>query len=141
MKQWLLFFILLFTAACTAPCRMANQAEDILVEEFGPRAQFEAYQKFKDLAAALDASQADIDMYQARLDSLEEVPRAERDRLDKQEIQQVRAELIGVRAKYNRMAAEYNAAMAKINYRYANVGMLPEGADEALPREYRIYER
>jgi hypothetical protein len=119
---------------------MAAQVDDLVVNEFGPKAQFERYQKFKDLAAALDASQADIDMYSARLEALEVIPRSKQDRLDKQEIQQVRAELIGVRSKYNRMAAEYNAAMAKINYRYANVGMLPEGA-EPLPREYRVYER
>lgn len=140
MRNLFYFLILLSTAACTAPCRMAGQAQDIVVEEFGPRAQFERYQKFKDLAAALDASQADIDMYSARLSALEVIPRQEQDRIDKQEIQQVRAELIGVRSKYNRMASQYNAAMAKINYRYANIGMLPEGA-EPLPREYRIYER
>lgn len=108
------------------------------VDEAG--AQFERYQKFKDLAAAIDAQSADIELYSARLESLEVIPRSEQDRLDKQEIQQVRAELIGVRAKFNKMAAQYNAAMAKINYRYANVGQMPAGADP-LPREFRLYER
>lgn len=109
-----------------------------VVDEAG--AQFERYQKFKDLAAALDAQSADIDIYNARLARLEEIPRAERHREERQEIAQVSAELTGVRGKYNSMAAEYNAAMAKINYRYANIGDMPKGADP-LPREFRLYER
>lgn len=108
------------------------------IEEAG--SQFDRYQQFKDLAAAIDALGADVDLYQARLAAIEEVPRSEQDRFDKQEGAQVRAELIGVRTKYNSMAAQYNAAMAKINYRYANIGMMPEGADP-LPREFRTYER
>lgn len=109
-----------------------------VVEEAG--AQFERYQKFKDLAAALDAQRADIDIYIARLAEINIIPRADQDRHDKQEAAQVRAELTGVRAKYNKMAAQYNAAMAKINFRYANVGNMPAGADP-LPREFRLYER
>lgn len=109
-----------------------------VVDEAG--AQFERYQKFKDLAAALDAQRADIDIYNGRLARLKEIPREERFREERQEIAQVSAELTGVRGKYNSMAAEYNAAMAKINFRYANIGNMPAGADP-LPREFRLYER
>jgi hypothetical protein len=108
------------------------------LEEAG--SQFDRYQQFKDLAAAIDALGANIDLQQARLAAIETTPRSQQDRFDKQEGAQVRAELIGVRSKYNAMAAQYNAAMAKINYRYANIGMMPEGA-EPLPREFRTYER
>lgn len=117
---------------------LGSSAASRAIEEVG--AQFDRYQQFKDLAAAIDALGANIDMQEARLAAINEVPRGEQDRFDKQEGAQVRAELIGVRSKYNSMAAEYNAAMAKINYRYANIGMMPAGA-EPLPREFRTYER
>ena len=130
----ILFVIFLMTTLFS----VGTSVTDTVVEEAG--AQFERYQKFKDLAAAIDAQRADIEMYQSRLAALEEVPRSERYRTEREEIAQVRAELIGVRAKYNKMAAEYNAAMAKINYRYANIGQMPAGADP-LPREFRLYER
>ena len=40
---------------------------------------------------------------------------------------------------HNQLCAEYNSAMSKFNYRFTNIGDLPEGATEPLPREYKPY--
>jgi len=45
----------------------------------------------------------------------------------------------GIKASYNQLAAEYNAGMVKINWRYTNVGDLPPGSTEPLPREFKPY--
>lgn len=42
-------------------------------------------------------------------------------------------------ASYNSLAVEYNAAMAKINFSFTNIGELPKGASQPLPREYKPY--
>ena len=121
-----------------------QEAAEVSREEFGPRALLQRYEWFKDASAQLDKKQADIGVYESRLDALEAaydgVGRAEWDRVDKQQSNLWRAELAGVIASYNGLAAEYNAEMSKFNWRFANVGDLPRGATQALPREYRPYE-
>lgn len=121
-----------------------QEAAEVSREEFGPRAVLQKYEWFKDASAQLDKKQADIGVYESRLDALEAaydgVGRAEWDRVDKQQSNLWRAELAGVIASYNGLAAEYNAEMSKFNWRFANVGDLPRGATQALPREYRPYE-
>jgi hypothetical protein len=52
----------------------------------------------------------------------------------------VQAEISGMKASFNDLAAEYNAAMVKINFAFINVGQLPQGATEALPREFKPYQ-
>ena len=120
-----------------------QEAAEVSREEFGPRALLQKYEWFKDASAQLDKKQADIRVYEARLDALEQayvgVQRADWDRVDKQQSNQWRAELAGVIASYNGLTAEYNAEMSKFNWRFANVGELPRGAAQALPREYRPY--
>jgi hypothetical protein len=49
------------------------------------------------------------------------------------------SEVAGVKASYNLLAADYNSAMSKFNYAFCNVGKLPQGAVEPLPREYKPY--
>lgn len=121
-----------------------QEAAEVSREEFGPRALLQKYEWFKDASAQLDKKQADIGVYESRLDALEAaydgVGRADWDRVDKQQSNLWRAELAGVIASYNGLAAEYNAEMSKFNWRFANVGDLPRGATQALPREYRPYE-
>ena len=121
-----------------------QEAAQVTREEFGPRAMLNKYQWFKDASAQLDKKQANIRVYEARLDGLEAaydgVERADWDRVDKQQSNLWRAELAGVIANYNGLAAEYNAEMSKFNWRFANVGGLPGGATQAVPREYRPYK-
>jgi len=121
-----------------------REAAQVTREEFGPRAMLQKYEWFKDASAQLDKKQADIRVYEARLDALEQaydgVERVEWDRVDKQQSNLWRAELTGVIASYNGLAAEYNAEMSKFNWRFANAGELPRGATQTLPREYRPYK-
>ena len=49
-------------------------------------------------------------------------------------------EVSGITAGLNALASEYNAQMAKWNWRFTNVGQLPKGATEALPREFKPYQ-
>ena len=49
------------------------------------------------------------------------------------------SEVAGVKASYNSLAAEYNSQMAKFNWRFANVGELPQDAEKPLLREFKPY--
>lgn len=121
-----------------------QEAAEVTREEFGPRALLQKYEWSKDASAQLDKKRVDIRVYEARLEALEAsydgVERADWDRVDKQQGNLWQAELAGVISSYNGLAAEYNAEMSKFNWRFANVGELPRGATQALPREYRPYE-
>ena len=121
-----------------------QEAAQVTREEFGPRALLQKYEWFKDASAQLDKKRVDIRVYEARLEALEAAydgaQRRDWDRVDKQQGNLWQAELAGVISSYNGLAAEYNAEMSKFNWRFANVGELPRGATQALPREYRPYE-
>ena len=120
-----------------------NEAAVVAREEFGPRAQLEKYEWFKDVGAQLDKKQADIGVYQSRVTIMkfdyEGKSRSDWDRVDKQQYSQWQAEVAGVTASYNALAADYNSQMAKFNWRFANSGTLPQGAGEPLPREFKPY--
>lgn len=113
-------------------------------EQFGVDASFAKYERFKDVAARLDAKKASIAVAESRLTQLEKqyegVPRREWPRADLEQSNLWRAEVAGMKASFNDLAATYNADMAKFNYSFANVGELPKGADQPLPREFKPYE-
>jgi hypothetical protein len=121
-----------------------GEAVTVAREEFGPRAMLQKYEWFKNASAQLDKLNADIRVYDGRQQALVaaygETPRTAWPRDDRQEWSLISAEVAGVKASYNGLAAEYNSEMAKFNHAFANVGTLPQGADRALPREYRTYE-
>ena len=121
-----------------------QEAAEVTREEFGPRAVLQKYEWFKDASAQLDKKRVDIRVYEARLEALQAaydgVERNDWDRVDKQQGNLWLAELTGVISSYNSLAAEYNAEMSKFNWRFANVGELPRGASQPLPKEYRPYE-
>lgn len=120
-----------------------SEAGKVVQEEFGPRAMLEKYEWFKDAAAQLEKKRADITVYEGRMKAMEETYRnLERHRWPREDREQYNiwaSEVAGVKAGYNQLAAEYNAQMAKFNWRFANVGELPEGADTPLPREFKPY--
>lgn len=146
-KKWLIAALfLLFFVALPATCLVTSwfgEAAQVAREEFGPRELLKKYEWFKDCAAQLDAKQADIKVFFARIKALEECYEDERRkdwaREDRQQHAVWQSEVAGVKASYNGLAAEYNAQMAKFNWRFCNAGTLPEGADVPLPREYRAY--
>lgn len=111
--------------------------------ETDPRAVQEKYEWFKDVSATLDAKSASIDVYKQRMTDIEESydgePRKNWTREDREQYNVWSSEVSGLKASFNNLASEYNAQMAKWNWRFANVGGLPEGADKVLPREYKPY--
>jgi len=121
-----------------------TETGQVIKEEFGPRAMLEKYEWFKDAAAELDKKNADIQVYQSRLNSMKEsyegLKRWEWGRTDKEQFNLWNQEVAGVVASFNGLAAEYNSQMAKFNWKFANKGMLPQGANEPLPREFKTYQ-
>lgn len=124
-------------------CQWANRAVVVAYEEIDPAVLLRKYAWFKDAAAQLDKKRADIKVYGQRLSRMEAdyqgAARKDWARTDKEQMSVWQSEMVGVKASYNALAAEYNAQMAKINWCFCNVGQLPKGATEPLPREYAPY--
>jgi len=120
-----------------------NSTTSVVYEEFNARELLRKYEWFKDVSATLDKKLADIGVYQSRIKFLEEiyegVPRREWNRADADQYNIWLSEISGVKASYNSLAAEYNSAHSKINWRFMDIGQLPAGATEPLPREFKSY--
>jgi hypothetical protein len=121
-----------------------SDAGKVAQQEFSASALLKKYTWFKDAAAQLDAKKANIDAAQARITALEGqyagVPRNQWLRADAEQYNQWLTEVAGLKANYNNLAAEYNANMVKENFKFTNVGDLPQGATQVLPREFRAYQ-
>ena len=122
-------FLLLSLSLVTIQC---NDAKDTVYNEFKVSTLLKKYEYFKDLSAAIDKKRADIELYQIEISSYTKED-------DRFYVEQRKSELIGIIAMHNQLCAEYNSAMSKFNYRFTNIGDLPEGATEPLPREYKPY--
>ena len=133
----------LILKACGAITGWWSKAIDVVSEELSPKELLRKYTWFKDCAAVLDKKQADIEVYDTKAKSIlkdyEGVPRKDWPRDERETIRQWETEFAGIKASYNQLAAEYNSQMSKINWRFCNVGGLPQGANQVLPREYREY--
>lgn len=120
-----------------------SEAAKVAQDEFGPKAMLTKYEWFKDASAQLDKKIADISVYDARLKSQDAaykgVARKDWPRDEREQRSVWESEVAGVRASYNSLAADYNSQMAKFNWRFANRGDLPKGAETPLPREYKPY--
>lgn len=140
--------MLLFTVLGLGACALglvggaATNAASVMQKEFYPDALLRKYEWFKDASAALDKKQADMGVYDSRLKSLSDAyqgtPRGKWPRDDREQFSIWQSESAGIRASYNQLASEYNAEMVKFNWRFTNVGDLPQGG-KPLPREYRPY--
>ena len=126
MKKLILLLFLLFLAI------QCKDAKETAYNEFKVSTLLKKYEYFKDLSAAIDKKRADIEVYQTEISSYNKDD-------DKFYIEQRKSELLGIIVMHNQLCAEYNSAMSKFNYRFTNVGDLPEGAVEPLPREYKPY--
>ena len=124
--------ISLFLIAISLAMIQCKDAKETVYNEFKVSTLLKKYEYFKDLSAAIDKKRADIEVYQTEISSYNKDD-------DKFYIEQRKSELLGIIAMHNQLCAEYNSAMSKFNYRFTNVGDLPEGAVEPLPREYKPY--
>lgn len=136
-------FLLLFTIVSLVSCRYVQDAKDTAFKEFKPSELLKKYEWFKSASAQLDKKIADVKVYEARMqtiiDGYKGVARKDWARDDREQLSLWQSELAGVKASYNDLASEYNAQMAKFNWRFCNVGTLPQGATEPLPRDYKPY--
>jgi hypothetical protein len=143
MKKFARFALIAVIVAGMTGCRYADDASDTAFSEFKASSLLDKYKRFKDMYAALDSKRATINLLKGKIKSTEEqykgVPRKEWAREDLQTINQWKGELDGVKASYNDLAADYNSAMSKANVNFTNVGDLPKGATEPLPREVAPY--
>src|SRR3989339_3159 len=120
-----------------------GEAAKVAQQEFGPATMLKKYEWFKDASAQLEKKQADVMVYESRTKSMNEMyknlSREKWPREDREQFNVWQSEVAGVKASYNQLAAEYNSQMAKFNWRFANVGDLPKGAKNPLPREFKSY--
>lgn len=141
---WPVLGIIIVTSLVGYGLGWFGEAAQVAHEEFGPRATLTKYEWFKDASAQLDRKKNDIGVFSAKQEELkkayEGIPRPQWPRTDLEQYNQWASEIAGVKASYNDLAAEYNAEMAKFNWAFANKGMLPKGAKDPLPREFKPYE-
>lgn len=121
---------------------VAQNTSNVIQKEFYPSALLQKYEWFKDASAALDKKQADLGVYNARLLDLKQAHegevRSKWPRDDREQYSIWSSEAAGIKASYNQLAAEYNAEMVKFNWRFTNVGDVPQGG-RPLPRDYKPY--
>lgn len=115
-----------------------SEAGKVAQEQFGPAALLKKYESFKDMSAQLDARLSTIKVHENKVAKME-ADKANWTRPDKEAYYIKVDELAGIKAAFNNLAAEYNSNMAKDNYAFTNVGRLPQGAKDPLPREYKTY--
>lgn len=122
--------------------RMVGGAATVVEKEFGAEASLRKYEWFKDVAARMDAQQANINQYGKRMGALQKAyggePRSKWSREDREQANLWEQEVAGLKASYNGLSSEYNSAMSRENWRWANAGQVPAGG-RPLPREYRPY--
>lgn len=119
-----------------------GRAADVVVQQIDPFELQRKYELFKDEAAQLDKKTADIHVYEARFKAFGTKKMECPETLSRTRSEQCLVwmqEVSGVIASYNGLAADYNSQMSKWNYAFCNVGSLPKGATEPLPREFKPY--
>ncbi|MBI5172749.1 MAG: hypothetical protein HY986_07660 [Candidatus Melainabacteria bacterium] len=149
---WMVFLIIVVASlgigAVNFVIGYVNDGAQVVREETSPRALLKKYEWFKDASAQLDAKKANIVAQELRLKALTDAyivdgkpqPRSQWARTDLESFNQITAEVAGMKASFNDLAAQYNAQMVKINFAFTNVGQLPQGASEPLPREFKPYQ-
>lgn len=138
-----IFVIGLFAGALGWVGGWVGDAGKVVQDQVKPSVLLKKYEWFKDVAAQLDTKTANIKAAELRIEQLsaqyEGVKRNQWARTDAEQYNLWQTEVAGLKANYNSLAAEYNAAMAKVNFRFTNVGELPQGA-APLPRQFREYQ-
>ena len=116
---------------------------DTQYEQYNDKAVLKKYELFKNMAAQLSATKASIGVLDSAIKNLESqytgVARKDWPKDDRIMWGQKNDERSAIILGHNELAGQYNSAMAKDNYRFANTGMMPNGATEPLAREYAAY--
>lgn len=134
----LIFFGLIALSIFSFAANWFGSAATVVQQQIDPAVLQQKYEWFKDASAQLDKKQADIQVYESRLQH--QKCDAATDRVKEEQCMVWEQETAGVIASYNSLAADYNSEMSKWNWRFTNVGQLPQGASTPLPREYKPYE-
>lgn len=140
-----IFIVSFVFGTCNLASKMVNDGLQTTYQEFKPSELLRKYEWFKDASSQLDAKLANLGAYEGRFQSIrfsygsDSSHRAKWSRDDREQWDIWQSEMSGVKASYNDLAAEYNSQMSKFNYRFCNVGGLPQGATVILPREYKPY--
>lgn len=122
------------------PLWFASRTVDVVKRQVDPAELLRKYELFKDESAQLDAKLANIKVKAKGIKSIQAIPADKLDRTNREQMMLWEQEFEGMKYSYNALAADYNAQMSKINYRFCNIGDLPQGATQVLPREYKPYE-
>jgi hypothetical protein len=142
---WIVVIVLLILAVNIVGYTLGwfGKAADVVQREIDPEVLQRKYEWFKESAASLDAKMADISVYNNRFQSIGGKPGQcpqSADRVTREQCMVWVQEVSGIIASYNDSASQYNAEMSKWNWRFANIGELPRGTTEPLPREFRRYQ-
>lgn len=116
----------------------ANRAVEVTAQQVDPAELLRKYEWFKDASAQLDSKLSSIKIFKQRTEDI--LKSSDKTRSDKEAYYLALTEVAGMRASYNQLASEYNSQMSKINWRFCNIGTLPQGATTVLQREYKSYE-
>jgi hypothetical protein len=121
----------------------ASQTTEVVKQEVDPKELLRKYSWLKEAMASLDSKKATLDANASKIKAMEVgykgVPRNQWSEMDAVQYNQWLTEQDGLKASYNNLAAEYNAKMAEVHWAFTNVGNLPHGESQILPREYRDY--
>lgn len=138
---FIIIFIPIFMISCSiigTGIGWLGKAKQVAMEQIDPAELLRKYEWFKDASAQLDQKYSSIKIFKKRSDDI--LAASDKSREDKEAYYLALSEVDGMKASYNQLAAEYNSQMAKINWRFCNVGQLPQGATTPLPREYKQYQ-
>ena len=143
----LVFVLSLIVGAASFTLGWFDDGAKVAQEQLYPSALLKKYEWFKDAHAQLEAKRKNIQTMESREQELidaylvdgKATPRIHWLRSDAEQFNLWESEIAGLKANYNDLAAQYNAQMSKINYRFTNVGDIPGGSDEPLPRNIAPY--
>ena len=141
---WGLALCAVLLTGCNA-LRWSHEASEVTYQQVRPQELLRKYERFKEVRAALDAKRASIEQFRSVLAATRAdyagTPMKDWPLDARETFQQRRAELHGMIASFNLLAADFNSAMSKENYRFCDVGRMPEGLEgmEPLPRKYVPY--
>ena len=129
---------------CNFAGGMVNNGLQTIQQQYSPSALLAKYESFKDEYSQCESLLADANQSITQANTLSVmysgVPRNQWSQQDSSQWAVYQNAAQGALAQYNNLASDYNANMSKFNYAFCNVGTLPAGATEPLPRQALPYQ-